>query len=138
MCAYEKRPILVVNTASLCGYTLQLERLEVLLKRYGRQGLVVLGFPSNDFRQEYASNKEIANFCRLNYSIKFPMTEQDAVSGLNANAFFRQLAAAAGEAPARNFHKYLIAPDGKTVNSNRTPVEPEAQEIVKCLTPMLR
>ena len=138
LCAFEKRPILVVNTASKCGYTPQLEKLEALHKRYGARGLVVLGFPSNDFNQEYASNKEIASFCRLNYAIEFPMMEQGAVSGPKAGALFRQLAAASGQAPAWNFHKYLIAPDGKTVYSFRTQTEPDAAEILVRLTPMLR
>ena len=138
LCAYEKRPILIVNTASMCGYTPQLEKLEALHKRYGKRGLIVLGFPSNDFNQEYASNKEIANFCRLNYAIEFPMMEQGAVSGPKAGALFRQLAAATGEAPAWNFHKYLIAPDGKTVYSFRTRVEPDAPELMSRLVPMLR
>ncbi len=138
LCAYEKRPILIVNTASMCGYTPQLEKLEAMSKRYGKRGLVVLGFPSNDFNQEYVSNKEIANFCRLNYAIEFPMMEQGAVSGPKASALFRQLATASGEAPAWNFHKYLIAPDGKTVHSFRAAVEPDAPEVIKRLAPMLR
>ena len=138
LCAYEKRPILIVNTASMCGYTPQLEKLEAMYKRYGKRGLIVLGFPSNDFNQEYSSNKEIANFCRLNYTIEFPMMEQGAVSGPQAGALFRQLAAAAGEAPAWNFHKYLIAPDGKTVYSFRTQVEPDAPAVLDRLAPMLR
>jgi len=138
LCAYQNRPILIVNTASMCGYTPQLEKLEALNKRYGRRGLVVLGFPSNDFRQEYASNKDIANFCRLNYAIEFPMMEQGAVSGPKASALFRQLAAVAGEAPAWNFHKYLIAPDGRTVYSFRTQVEPDAPEVLARLVPLLR
>lgn len=138
LCAYQNRPILVVNTASMCGYTRQLEKLEAMNKRYGRRGLVVLGFPSNDFNQEYANNKEIANFCRLNYGIEFPMMEQGAVSGPKASALFRQLAAATGEAPAWNFHKYLIAPDGRTVYSFRTQVEPDAPEVMARLMPFLR
>jgi len=138
LCAYVNRPILVVNTASKCGYTRQFEKLELMNKAYEKRGLVVLGFPSNDFNQELATNKEIANFCRLTYAIEFPMIEQSAVKGAKASPFFKQLAAAAGEAPQWNFHKYLIAPDGKTVYGYRSAVEPDSPEIMKRLRPMLK
>ena len=138
LCAYSNRPILVVNTASKCGYTGQFEKLENLSKTYEKRGLVVLGFPSNDFNQELATNKEIANFCRLTYSIEFPMIEQGAVTGAKASPFFRQLAIAAGEAPQWNFHKFLIAPDGKTVYGFRSAVEPDNPEIMRRLKPMLK
>lgn len=138
LCAYANRPILVVNTASKCGYTGQFDKLEALNKSYEKRGLVVLGFPSNDFNQEFATNKEIANFCRLTYAIEFPMIEQGAVTGAKATPFFKQLATAAGEAPQWNFHKYLIAPDGKTVHGFRSAVEPDSPEIMKRLRPMLK
>ena len=138
LCDYESRPILVVNTASKCGYTPQFEKLEAMNKRYGGRGLVVLGFPSNDFNQELATNKEIAEFCKLTYFVEFPMIEKGSVTGPGANPFYRQLAAAAGEAPQWNFHKYLIAPDGKTVYSFRTQVEPDGRDIMSKLTPMLK
>lgn len=138
LCEFANRPILIVNTASQCGYTPQFEKLEALHKRYRARGLVVLGFPSNDFHQEPGTNSEIAAFCRLTYFIEFPMIEKGAVTGAKADALFRQLAAAAGEAPQWNFHKYLIAPDGKTVYSFRSAVEPDAREILSRLAPMLR
>ena len=138
LCEYANRPILVVNTASKCGYTPQFDKLEAMHKRYAKQGLVVLGFPSNDFNQELASNKEIANFCRLTYAIEFPMIEQGAVTGAKASPLFRALAATSGEAPQWNFHKYLIAPDGKTVYGFRSAVEPDAPEIMTRLRPMLK
>lgn len=138
LCEYANRPILVVNTASKCGYTPQFEKLEALHKRYRGRGLVVLGFPSNDFNQELASNREIADFCRLTYLIEFPMIEKGAVRGAAAGPFFRQLSAASGEAPQWNFHKYLIAPDGKTVYSFRSQVEPDSREIMDKLRPMLK
>jgi len=138
LCAYANRPILVVNTASKCGYTGQFEKLEALNTSYEKRGLVVLGFPSNDFNQELATNREIANFCRLTYAIEFPMIEQGAVTGAKASPFFKQLASAAGEAPQWNFHKYLIAPDGKTVYGFRSAVEPDSPEIMKRLKPMLK
>ncbi len=138
LCEYANRPILIVNTASKCGYTPQFDKLEALYKQYGKRGLVVLGFPSNDFNQELASNKEIATFCRLTYAIEFPMIEQGAVSGAKASPLFRALAATSGEAPQWNFHKYLIAPDGKTVYGFRSAVEPDAPEIMSRLKPMLK
>ena len=140
LCDYANRPILVVNTASKCGYTSQFDKLEALHRQYGggKRGLVVLGFPSNDFNQELATNKEIANFCRLTYAIEFPMIEQGAVTGAKASAFYRSLAAASGEAPQWNFHKYLIAPDGKTVYAFRSAVEPDAPEIMTRVRPMLK
>jgi len=138
LCDFAGRPILVVNTASKCGYTPQFEKLEALHKRYQGRGLVVLGFPSNDFNQELATNQEIAQFCKLTYFVEFPMIEKGSVTGSGANAFFKQLAAASGAAPQWNFHKYLIAPDGKTVHSFGTQVEPDAREIMSRLLPMLK
>ena len=138
LCQYANRPILIVNTASKCGYTPQFEKLEALHKQYGKRGLVVLGFPSNDFNQELATNKEIANFCLLTYAIEFPMIEQGSVKGAKASPLFRALAAASGEAPQWNFHKYLISPDGKTVYGYRSAVEPDAPEIMTRVQTMLK
>jgi glutathione peroxidase len=138
LCDYANRPILVVNTASKCGYTPQFEKLEAMNKRYGPRGLVVLGFPSNDFNQELGTNKEIAEFCKLTYFVEFPMIEKGAVKGPAANPFYRQLAAASGQAPQWNFHKYLIAPDGRTVYSFATQVAPDSREIMSKLGPMLK
>jgi glutathione peroxidase len=138
LCEFEGRPILVVNTASKCGYTPQFERLEAMHKRFQGRGLVVLGFPSNDFNQELATNKEIAEFCKLTYFVEFPMIEKGSVTGPAANNFYKQLAAAAGTTPRWNFHKYLIAPDGKTVYSFDTRVEPDSREVMGRLTPMLK
>lgn len=138
LCAYANRPILVVNTASKCGYTPQFDKLEALNKRYRDRGLVVLGFPSNDFNQELATNKEVAEFCRLTYFVEFPMIEKSSVAGDKADAFFKQLRAVTGEAPQWNFHKYLIAPDGKTVYSFRSQVEPDSRKIMSRLVPMLK
>ena len=138
LCDFAGRPILVVNTASKCGYTPQFEKLEALHKRYQDRGLVVLGFPSNDFNQELATNQEIAQFCKLTYFVEFPMIEKGSVTGPGANAFFKQLAAASGAAPQWNFHKYLISPDGKTVHSFGTRVEPDSREIMGRLSPMLK
>lgn len=138
LCSYVNRPILVVNTASKCGYTPQFEKLESLHRRYGKHGLLVLGFPSNDFSQELATNQEIARFCVLTYAIEFPMIEQGAVTGPRASPFFRALAAASGEAPQWNFHKYLISPDGKTVHTFPSAMEPDAPEILSRVRAMLK
>ena len=138
LCDYAEQPVLVVNTASKCGYTPQFEKLEALFKRYRSRGLLVIGFPSNDFNQELASNREIAEFCKLTYFVEFPMIEKGAESGASAAPFFRQLADATGQAPQWNFHKYLIAPGGKTVYSFATPVEPDSREILGRLLPMLK
>ena len=138
LCDFAGRPVLVVNTASKCGYTPQFEKLEAMHNRYRGRGLVVLGFPSNDFNQELATNREIAEFCKLTYFVEFPMIEKGSVTGAGANPFFKQLAAATGSAPQWNFHKYLIAPDGKTVYSFDTQVEPDAREIMSRLQPMLK
>ena len=138
LCDFAGRPVLVVNTASKCGYTPQFEKLEAMHIRYRGRGLVVLGFPSNDFNQELATNREIAEFCKLTYFVEFPMIEKGSVTGAGANPFFKQLAAATGSAPQWNFHKYLIAPDGKTVYSFDTQVEPDAREIMSRLQPMLK
>jgi len=138
LCQYAGKPILVVNTASKCGYTPQFEQLEAMYGQYKQQGLLVIGFPSNDFRQEFAKNGEIAQFCKLTYKVKFPMSEPSSVSGKNANPFFKALAKATGEEPTWNFHKYLIAPDGKTVHSFATPVEPDSPEILQKIEAMLQ
>lgn len=138
LCEYAGKPILVVNTASKCGYTPQFEKLEAMYSHYREKGLLVVGFPSNDFRQELASNGEIAKFCKLTYKVKFPMSEPSSVTGTQANPLFKALAKSTGEAPSWNFHKYLIAPDGKTVHSFATAVEPDEEQVMKVLLPMLR
>lgn len=115
LCQYSGRVLLVVNTASFCGFTQQYEGLEALHARYRDRGLVVLGFPSNDFLQESGSNKDIAAFCENTFGVKFPMFGKSAVRGSDANPLFRQLAAQTGKAPTWNFHKYLVGRDGKVV-----------------------
>ena len=108
--------LLVVNTASKCGYTPQYEGLEQLHTKYQQQGLIVLGFPSNDFMgQEPGTEAEIQDFCRLTYDVKFPMFEKTAVKKEHAHPFYAQLAELSGAYPAWNFHKYLIGRDGKLI-----------------------
>jgi glutathione peroxidase len=138
LCQYAGKPILVVNTASKCGFTPQFEKLEGMFGKYKEQGLLVVGFPSNDFKQELSSNGEIAKFCKLTYSVKFPMSEPGSVKGKEANAFFKELAKSTGMEPQWNFHKYLIAPDGKTVYSFATAVEPDSPEVMDKIIQMLK
>ena len=105
----------VAYAPSKCGYTPQFEKLEGMYKKYKDKGLMVVGFPSNDFKQELDTNKEIGDFCRLTYSVDFPMIEKSAVSGPAADPFYKQLAEATGQPPRWNFHKYLIMPGGTQV-----------------------
>ncbi|HTO50134.1 MAG TPA: glutathione peroxidase [Burkholderiales bacterium] len=125
LCQFSGKVLLVVNTASQCGYTPQYEGLEKLYRRYRERGLVVLGFPANDFGgQEPGSNKQIADFCQVNYGVSFPVFAKTAVVGANANPVFRDLAAKTGSAPRWNFHKYLVDRNGVPVASFATQVEP--------------
>lgn len=138
LCDYAGKVVLVVNTASQCGYTPQYEGLEALYKRYQKRGLVVVGFPSNDFGgQEPGSNKAVAEFCQVNYGVSFPMFEKTVVSGPQANPFFAALAQRGGGAPRWNFHKYLIDRGGNRVagfDSNTTPGDSRlVREIEKLL-----
>lgn len=125
LCDYAGKVVLVVNTASKCGYTPQYEGLEALFKRYQKRGLVVVGFPSNDFGgQEPASNKEVAEFCQMNYGVSFPMFEKTEVTGPKANPFYAALAQRGGGAPKWNFHKYLIDRSGNRVTGFGSNTEP--------------
>ena len=130
LCQYSGKVALVVNTASFCGFSGQYEGLEALNKKYKDQGLVVLGFPSNDFEQEKGSNKDIAAFCESTFGVKFPMFGQSSVKGDKANPLFRQLAAKEG-APKWNFHKYLIGRDGTVVDSYSAMTAPTDRSLVK-------
>ncbi|MBT8103865.1 MAG: glutathione peroxidase [Gammaproteobacteria bacterium] len=129
--AYAGKVVLVVNTASKCGNTPQYEGLEKLYEDYGEAGLVVLGFPSNDFfGQEPGTEEEIQEFCRLTYKVKFPMFEKVTVKEGNAHPFFEQLAASAGTYPTWNFHKFLIGRDGKLIAEFSPRTQPENDELV--------
>jgi glutathione peroxidase len=127
------RPVLVVNTASYCGYTPQYAELEALWRRYRERGLVVLGVPSNDFgQQEPGSAAEIEAFCRIRYGVDFPLTEKTRVIGADAHPFYRWIAATLGEAgtPRWNFHKYLIGPDGALAGAWPAQVSPSDPAIL--------
>jgi glutathione peroxidase len=135
LCEYAGKVVLVVNTASQCGYTPQYEGLEALYKKYRDRGLVVLGFPSNDFGgQEPGSNKDIAAFCVNQYAIDFPMF---AKTELKKNPLYSDLAKATGSAPRWNFHKYLIDRSGKQVLSFDTRVAPNDPKLLSALEKLL-
>ena len=130
LCQYAGKVLLVVNTASYCGFTPQYKGLEALYARYRDRGLVVLGFPSNDFAQETGSNKDIAEFCENTFGVKFPMFAKSSVRGRDANPLFRQLAARTGRQPLWNFHKYLVARDGTVVAQYSSLTKPEDKAFV--------
>jgi glutathione peroxidase len=124
LCQFAGRVLLVVNTASRCGYTPQYEALEQLHARYAPRGLAVLGFPSNDFNQELQDNKAIAEFCFNTYGVKFPMFAKTTVVGAGAHPFYAALRQASGEAPRWNFHKFLIDRSGRVVATFPSAVDP--------------
>jgi glutathione peroxidase len=131
LCQYAGKVVLVVNTASYCGFTSQYQGLEALYAKYGAKGLVVLGFPSNDFgKQEPGSSKEIADFCYNTYGVKFPMFAKSVVSGEHPNALFSDLIRTTGKAPAWNFHKYLIDRQGKVIDNFPSKVKPDDPALV--------
>lgn len=128
---YGGKVVLVVNTASKCGNTPQYDGLEKLYREYGPEGLVVLGFPSNDFfGQEPGTEAEIQDFCRLTYGVKFPMFEKVSVKKGSAHPLFDQLAAAAGTYPTWNFHKYLIGRDGNLIAEFSPRTQPYDKQLV--------
>ena len=130
LCQFSGKVLLIVNTASECGYTPQYEGLEKLYRRYRDKGFMVLGFPANDFgAQEPGSNKEIAQFCQVNYGITFPVFAKTSVSGAKANPLFRALASQTGKPPLWNFHKYLVDQSGQPVAAFESAVEPEDRRI---------
>jgi glutathione peroxidase len=125
LCQFSGKVLLIVNTASHCGYTGQYEGLEALHKRYSGRGLVVLGFPSNDFgQQEPGSAKQIADLCFNTYGVAFPMFAKTVVAGPGADPLFAELARASGSPPKWNFHKWLVGRDGKVVAAYPSGVEP--------------
>ena len=136
LCEYAGKVLLVVNTASQCGYTPQYEGLEALYRKYRSRGLVVLGFPMNDFGgQEPGTNKEISQFCVNEYAIDFPMF---AKTDLKANPLYGDLAKATGQAPRWNFHKYLVDRRGERVQSFGTRVEPNDAKLVDAIERLLK
>jgi glutathione peroxidase len=140
LASWRGHPVLVVNTASFCGYTPQYRDLEALWRRYRDRGLVVLGVPSNDFgAQEPGSATEIKQFCETNYQVDFPLTAKCRVIGGNAHPFYRWVADQLGEAgaPRWNFHKYLIGPDGSLAGAWPSQVGPLDPAIIGEIETML-
>ena len=135
LCEFAGSVVLIVNTASRCGYTPQYEGLEDLYRKYRSRGLVILGFPSNDFGgQEPGSNKEIASFCVNQYAVDFPMF---AKTDLKKNPLYTDLAKATGAVPRWNFHKYLVDRGGRQVLSFETRVEPTDPRLVSSIEKFL-
>ncbi len=134
LCQYAGKVLLVVNTASYCGFTGQYQGLEAMYAKYQARGLVVLGFPSNEFgKQEPGTSREIADFCFNTYGVKFPMFAKSDVKGANKNALYVQLVKATGQEPQWNFNKYLVDRRGKVVASYPSEVEPESAQLVSAV-----
>jgi glutathione peroxidase len=138
LCQYAGKVVLAVNTASYCGFTRQYKGLEALHERYQAEGLVVLGFPSNDFAQEKGSNQEIADFCENTFGVKFPMFAASSVKGSQANPFFRHLIAQGATPPRWNFYKYLIGRDGRLIDSYNSMTEPDSKKLISAIEKALK
>ena len=140
LCQYAGQVVVVVNTASFCGFTPQYKALESLYARYRGRGLVVLGFPSNDFSQEPGANKDIAEFCENTYGVKFPMFAKSHVTasaGAELNPLFAELSRRSGAVPKWNFHKYLVARDGQSVASRGSDVDPLSRGFIQDVEKLL-
>jgi len=133
LAGWRGRVLLVVNTASFCGYTPQFEGLQRLHARFEARGLTVLGAPSNDFNQESGDERRIRELCELTYGVAFPMTGLQRVRGAEAHPLFRFLAARGGGEPRWNFHKYLVARDGRRVQGFPTRVTPDAPDLLRAI-----
>jgi len=137
---YLGKVVVVVNTASKCGYTYQYDGLEALYRKYKDKGLVVIGFPSNDFGgQEPGTEKQIQDFCRLTYGVQFPMFEKTRVAkGSNVDPLYLKLASISGEYPQWNFHKYILDRNGKLVASFNSKVEPQGKKMISTIEGLLQ
>lgn len=137
---FKGKVVLIVNTASKCGFTKQYAGLEKLYEKYKDQGLVILGVPSNDFGgQEPGSNQEIASFCQLNFGVSFPMASKEIVSGDKAHPFYQwaKKTLGFGTAPKWNFHKYLIDRNGQLVDYFNSTTSPEATRVQEAIENLL-
>ena len=134
LCQFHGKVLLIVNTASYCGYTGQYEGLEALYRKYKGRGLVVVGFPSNDFGgQEPGTNQEIAQFCRLTYGVQFPMFEKSSVTKVSANPLFATLSASTGVAPQWNFYKYVVDRDAQPIAGFGSRTTPDDRALVQVI-----
>ncbi len=132
---YKGKVIVVVNVASRCGYTPQYEDLQTLWSKYKSKNLVVLGIPTNNFRQEPGNNKEIKNFCETNFGITFPMTEKINVIGNNSHPFYKWARKdyGIGAIPKWNFHKIIIGKDGKVSETFSSITKPSSKKFIKAI-----
>lgn len=135
--AFAGRPVLIVNTASRCGFTAQYDDLQALYDRYRDRGLVVIAVPSNDFRQELATNAAVAEFCAVNFDLDLPMAEITPVRGPNAHPFYAWLAREHGFVPTWNFNKVLIDGSGRLVATWGSAVRPTARSITQAVERLL-
>jgi glutathione peroxidase len=134
--AFAGKPMLIVNTASHCGFTPQFEGLQALYEKYKDKGLVVIGFPSNDFNQEAKEETETADVCYINYGVKFTMVAPSSVKGDAANTIFKELARQT-KAPNWNFNKYLVKSDGKVVQHFGSMTKPDSAEMTQAIESVL-
>lgn len=132
------QPILVVNTASQCGFTGQYEGLQALYDTYKDRGLVVLAVPSDDFNQELGSGAEVKEFCEMAFGLDMPMADITPVKGRDAHPFYRAVRAETGFVPKWNFNKVLIGPDGRVVDTWRSNTKPRARAIIRAIEPLLK
>jgi glutathione peroxidase len=137
LCQYAGQVVVVVNTASYCGFTSQYKGLESLYDRYKSKGLVVLGFPSNDFSQEPDDNQKIADFCENTFGVKFPMFSKTSVRGEQASPFFKQLTRLTQTAPKWNFYKYVISRDGQRVKAYSSMTGPQDKAFLQDIEQLL-
>lgn len=131
------RPVLVVNTASLCGFTPQYDGLQALHERYGERGLIVLAVPSDNFNQELESDGAVKDFCEVNFGLTMPMTVITDVTGRDAHPFYRWMAREHGFQPRWNFNKVLIAPDGTVAATYGSRTRPMAPALTRQIEAML-
>ena len=137
LCQFQGKVLLVVNTASYCGYTHQYEGLEAMYRKYKDRGLVIVGFPSNDFSQEPGTNKEVAEFCRTTYGVDFPQFEKSSVAHLSANPLYLDLARQTGKKPSWNFYKFVVDRNGKPVATFASATAPDNAELTALIEKLL-
>jgi len=134
---FRGKTLLIVNTASKCGFTPQFEALENLYKQ-NKKNIMVVGFPSNDFNQELTTDKEIQDFCKLTYAVEFPMMSKSSVVGPKANAVYKNLASITGEAPLWNFYKFLVMPNAESIHVFGSMTSPDSKKITNLLKPYIK
>jgi glutathione peroxidase len=130
---FVRQPVLVVNTASQCGFTYQYDGLQTLYDRYSARGLVVLAVPSDDFNQELGTAAEVKEFCEVNFNLTLPMTDMAHVRGPQAHAFYKDVKAQTGFVPSWNFNKVLIGPDGNVVETWGSTARPDSGAIPRAI-----